>query len=75
MKLALGPLHYHWPRDTVLGFYRAVALTPVDIVYLGETVCSRRRELTPADWLGIAGMLSLADKEGTTHTTTATHPA
>lgn len=63
MKLALGPLHYHWPRDTVLAFYRAVILSPIDIVYLGETVCSRRRELALDDWLDIANMLSLADKE------------
>ena len=63
MKLALGPLLYYWPRETVLGFYEAVARTPVDIVYLGETVCSRRRELRLADWLSVAAMLKEAGKE------------
>ena len=63
MKLALGPLLYYWPRETVLGFYEAVAKTPVDIVYLGETVCSRRRELRLADWLSVAAMLKEAGKE------------
>ena len=63
MKLALGPLLYYWPRETVLGFYEAVAKTPVDIVYLGETVCSRRRELRLADWLNVAAMLKEAGKE------------
>ena len=63
MKLALGPLLYYWPRETVLGFYEAVAKTPVDIVYLGETVCSRRRELRLADWLNVAATLKEAGKE------------
>ena len=63
MKLALGPLLYYWQRDAVIRFYDAIAATPVDIVYLGETVCSRRHELRLADWLAIAGRLRAAGKE------------
>lgn len=63
MKLALGPLLYYWARNDVFDFYQAVAAMPVDIVYLGETVCSRRHELRLADWLSIAGRLREAGKE------------
>ncbi|MBK6276888.1 MAG: U32 family peptidase [Gammaproteobacteria bacterium] len=63
MKLALGPLLYYWQRDTVLRFYESVAAMPVDIVYLGETVCSRRHELRLADWLDVAARLRGAGKE------------
>lgn len=63
MKLALGPLLYYWQRDAVFKFYESVATMPVDIVYLGETVCSRRHELRLADWLDIAQKLRAAGKD------------
>jgi collagenase-like PrtC family protease len=63
LKIALGPLLYYWPRETVLSFYEAMATTPVDVVYLGETVCSRRHELRLADWLDIAAQLRDAGKQ------------
>lgn len=63
MKLALGPLQYYWPRETTIDFYDSMAATPVDIVYLGETVCSRRHELRVADWLAIGERLQAAGKE------------
>lgn len=63
MKLSLGPLQYYWPRQQTLDFYDAVASMPVDIVYLGETVCSRRHELRLDDWLDVAGRLADAGKE------------
>jgi len=63
LKLSLGPLLYYWPRDGVLAFYESVAASPVDIVYLGEAVCSRRHEVRLADWLDIAQALRQAGKE------------
>lgn len=63
MKLALGPVLYYWDRDTMLGFYDEMAGAPVDIIYLGETVCSRRHLLRLQDYLDIAQRLADAGKE------------
>jgi len=63
MKLALGPLLYYWDSEKVNAFYDTVARAPVDIVYLGETVCSRRHLLRLDDWLEVAEKLSDAGKE------------
>ena len=63
MRLALEPIAYYWPREAVLAFYRAVAGSAVDIVYLGESVCSRRHEMRLPDWLDLAGELAAAGKE------------
>jgi len=62
-RLSLGPIQYFWPRDNVFAFYEHMAAAPVDIVYLGETVCSKRRELRLEDWLALAAMLEEAGKE------------
>ncbi|GAB3737979.1 U32 family peptidase [Silanimonas algicola] len=62
MQLSLAPLAYFWPRATTLAFYDAVADWPVDIVHVGETVCSKRRELRTADWLGVAERLAASGK-------------
>ena len=62
-KLALGPILYYWDKETLFDFYKQIAETPVDIVYLGETVCSKRRLMRDEDWLEIAAQLKDAGKE------------
>lgn len=63
MKLSLGPLLYYWSREATFNFYDSMATTAVDVVYLGEAVCSRRHELRLSDWLDIAKRLRSAGKE------------
>lgn len=63
MKLALGPLAYYWPEQVMRDFYRQVESWPVDIVYLGEVVCAKRRNFGLDDWLETADRLSATGKE------------
>jgi collagenase-like PrtC family protease len=63
VRLSLGPIQYHWPKEKMFDFYRAIESTPVDIVYLGETVCSKRRSFDHADWFGVAERMRDAGKE------------
>ncbi|WP_100638302.1 U32 family peptidase [Marinobacter salexigens] len=63
MKLSLGPILWFWSKQSVFDFYANAAEWPVDTVYLGETVCSRRRELKLADWLEIASVLKESGKQ------------
>jgi collagenase-like PrtC family protease len=42
-KLTLGPLLFDWPPEEKRDFYLRIAEeAPVDVVYLGEVVCSKR---------------------------------
>ena len=63
MKIALGPILSFWSAGQIRDFYRQVRDWPVDIVYLGETVCAKRRSLDTEGWLAVADELSAAGKE------------
>ncbi len=62
-KLSLGPILYFWSKEKVLDFYERVAQMPVDIVYLGEVVCSKRILLRTKDWMEVGERLAAAGKE------------
>jgi O2-independent ubiquinone biosynthesis protein UbiV len=63
LKISVGPILTYWPRETVFEFYQMIAESAADIVYLGETVCSRRHELRVSDWLDVADLLAEHGKE------------
>ena len=63
LALSVGPLLYHWSRETLLQFYADLAESPADTIVLGETVCARRRELRLEDWLALGRELRAAGKE------------
>lgn len=53
MKFSLGPNLFFWPKIDVEQFYQQAKQSSADIIYLGETVCSKRRELKTKDWLAL----------------------
>jgi collagenase-like PrtC family protease len=62
-RLAIGPVLTYWPAEQLRTFYASVADGPADIVYLGETVCSKRRALSFDEWIEIAEHLVAHGKE------------
>jgi collagenase-like PrtC family protease len=63
MKLTLAPIPFYWPKEIVVDFYQQAKNWPVDRICLGETVCSKRREMRTEDWLNTAEELQSAGKE------------
>jgi collagenase-like PrtC family protease len=63
MKYSLGPVLWYWPKETLEAFYQAAAASSADIIYLGETVCSKRRATKAGDWLALARSLAAAGKQ------------
>ena len=53
MKLSLGPVLFYWGKDHLGRFYADMAGLPLDVIYLGETVCSKRRAFNLDQWLGL----------------------
>lgn len=62
-RLTLGPLLYYWPREQVLDFYAELIESPVEVIYLGETICSKRRLLRPEDWWDLAEKVAASGRE------------
>ncbi|RQW27217.1 U32 family peptidase [Rhodobacteraceae bacterium CH30] len=63
LKLTLGPILFFWSRDEVFKFYEEAAGWPLDTIYLGEAVCSRRQQLRTSDWITLAHQLADAGKD------------
>lgn len=63
LQYSLGPILYFWPKANVESFYQQAKQSQADIIYLGESVCSKRREMKPAQWFDIAKELAGAGKQ------------
>lgn len=70
MKLTLGPVLGYWTAAQLRGFYADAMTWPLDTVYLGETVCSKRRALRPAEWIELAGYIQSQGKNAVLSTLT-----
>lgn len=62
-KVSIGPILYYWSKPQIEQFYQQIAQSPASLIYLGETVCSKRREFSVADYLHTAQMLQEAGKQ------------
>jgi collagenase-like PrtC family protease len=62
--LTLGPLLFNWPAERKRDFYFRIAdEAPIDVVYLGEIVCSKRAPFFKPFLPEIAERLARAGKE------------
>lgn len=62
-KLTLGPIAYHWSAEKRRDFYARIAdEAPVDEVYLGEVICSKRAPFHEADIPATIARLERAGK-------------
>jgi len=62
MKLSLAPIQFFWQKETLLEFYVQMLDSPLDTIYLGETVCSRRQKMRFADWVSLAEDLAASGR-------------
>jgi collagenase-like PrtC family protease len=62
MQFSMGNIQFYWDKDSTADFYQQVADSSVEHVYLGESVCSKRRELRLDDWLEIGRELTKKGK-------------
>ncbi|WP_377194300.1 ubiquinone anaerobic biosynthesis protein UbiV [Ruegeria meonggei] len=62
-KLTLGPIAYHWTAERRRDFYARIAdEAPVDEVYLGEVICSKRAPFQEVELPTIIERLERAGK-------------
>jgi len=62
-QLTIAPILFHWSAEQKLDFYARIAdEAPVDVVYLGEVVCSKRTPFFEKHYDEVAERLTRAGK-------------
>ncbi len=63
-QLTIAPILFHWSAEQKLDFYARIAdEAPVDIVYLGEVICSKRTPFFEKHYDEVAERLTRAGKK------------
>lgn len=63
-QLTIGPVQFHWPAAQWKDFYKRIAdEAPVDIVYIGEVICSKRAPFYEPLYEEVTGYLQNAGKK------------
>ena len=63
MQITLGPILFDWKKEDLFRFYDEAADMPVDRVYLGEVVCTKKKGLTVKDIEVVGKKLEKAGKK------------
>lgn len=62
-RLTLGPIPFHWAEDKKIDFYAKIAdEAPINTVYLGEVICSKRAPFFDHHYEAVADRLVRAGK-------------
>ncbi|KAB2848291.1 MAG: U32 family peptidase [Hyphomicrobiaceae bacterium] len=63
-RLTLGPILFHWPKERKLDFYARIAdEAPIDTVYIGEVICSKRAPFFEEHYEEVASRLERGGKK------------
>ena len=63
MKLAIGNILYFWEKQQLDGFYQQAKTSSADVIYIGESVCSKRREFKLEDWITLGKEIEACGKQ------------
>lgn len=61
-RLTIAPILFHWDAETRWDFYNRIAQAPVDEVYIGEVICSKRAPFVEKHYDEMARILTGAGK-------------
>ncbi len=63
LGISIAPVPYFWSKECYYEFYEKISQSSASIVYLGETICSKRRTMKLENWIEIANKLDNKGKQ------------